>query len=161
MAQSLNMNEYVAPLHWSIENFEFCRGLDPKAEFELIAPVMIYFEADSRWADKARAALKKLRAAKHPLFADLEQSVEAIMKMRQTPDQIINRYNALVMWLADEVRPEIVSYIDKWGAYAFTVGQDATVLAGDASGTFAFFDSFSHLEKRIQDAVDAMEESFA
>ncbi len=161
MAQSLNMDEYVAPHHWSVERFEHCRGLDPKKEFELIAPVLIYFEADATWKDRAKAALTKLRRAKHPLFDHNEQTVPGILRETRTPDGLCSRYNALVMWLADEVQPGIESYIDEWGAYAFRIGRDDTVLAGDEGGMFAFFDTFGHLQERIQLAVDAAEEEEA
>ena len=161
MAQSLNMDDYVSPNHWNIGQFEAFKGIDPKQEFELIAPVLIYFAADSTWTEKARAALKKLRLAKHPLFTSLEQPVASILNMRQTPDGLVSRYNALVMWLADDVHPGIESRIDEWGAYAFTVGQDTNVLSGCSSGLFAFFDSFEYMRTRIQDAVFAAEDSEA
>lgn len=157
MAQSLNMNDWVTPNHWDVERFEQCRGLSPKKEFALIAPVLIYFEADATWTDKARAALKKLRKAKHPLIENIDQPIEAILRMHRTPDGLTNRYNALVMWLADEVHNGIESYIDKWGAFAFKVGSDHDVLAGDAPGHFAFFDTFEYLRDRIHEAVDAAE----
>lgn len=158
MAQSLNMDDWVTPNHWSVERFEHCCVLDPKAEFALIAPVFIYFEADAQWTDRARAALKKLRKAKHPMIQNIDQSVEAILRMRSTPDGLTNRYNALVMWLAEEVHSGIESYIDEWGAFAFKVGDDHAVLAGDSPGHFAFFDTFNYLQDRIRYAVDAAEE---
>ena len=158
MAQCLNMEDWVTPNHWNIERFEHCCALDPKTEFALIAPVLIYFEADARWTDRARAALKKLRKAKHPLIENIDQSVEAILRMRSTPDGLTNRYNALVMWLADKVHSGIESYIDEWGAFAFKVGSDHAVLAGDSPGHFAFFHTFQYLQDRIHYAVDAAEE---
>jgi hypothetical protein len=158
MAQSLNMDDYVAPHHWSVKQFEHCDGLDPKREFELIAPVLIYFSVDATTQDNARTALSKLRKAKHPLFESSGHTVQAILQLTRTPEGLINRYNALVMWLAEEVQPDIESYIDKWGAYAFKIGQDNNILAGDASGVFAYFRTFSHLQDRILLAVDAVEE---
>lgn len=155
MAQSLNMNEWVTPNHWTVAQFEHFSNMDPKDEFALIAPVLIYFEADARWTQKARSALKKLKTAQHPL---IDQPIAAILKMSTTPDGLINRYNALVMALADEVHPGIQSRIEAYGAFAFVIGDDKNVLCGDASGLFAFFDSFSHLQERIHEAVDAMEE---
>lgn len=161
MAQSLNMDEYVAPHLWSVNQFEHCSGLGPQEELALIAPVLIYFQVDANRKEGAKAALTKLRKAKHPLFDSTEQTVTGILRLTSTPNALINRYNALVMHLADQVQPGIESYIDKWGAYAFRIGRDDTILAGDASGMFAFFGTFSHLQERIHLAVDAAEEEEA
>lgn len=161
MVQYLNMDDYVTPNHWGVERFESCCALDPKEEFELIAPVLIFFEVDASRKERAHAALTKLHRARHPLLEQTGQAVASILRQSTTPDGLINRYNALVMWLADEVQPGIESYIDEWGAYAFRIGRDDTILAGDARGMFAFFDSFSHLQERIHAAVDAAEEEEA
>lgn len=161
MAQSLNMTDWVTPNHWNASRFEAFAGLDPKREFALIAPVLIYFQADLGWKDKARASLKLLRTAKHPLFTDIEQPVESILSMRHTPDGLINRYNALVMSMAEDVQPGIKTLIDQYGAFSFSIGSDQNVLSGCAAGLFAFFDSFDYLRDRIYAAVDAAEEEEA
>lgn len=161
MAQSLNMTDWVTPNHWNTSHFEAFKGLDPKREFALIAPVLIYFQADLRWKEKARAALKQLRTAKHPLFTDIEQPVDAILSMRHAPDGLINRYNALVMSMAEDVQPGIKAHIDQYGAFSFEVGSDQNVLSGCSAGLFAFFDSFDYLRDRLHAAVDAAEEEEA
>lgn len=56
MVQSLNMTDWVTPNHWNTSHFEAFNGLYPKREFALIAPVLIYFQADLRRKEKARAA---------------------------------------------------------------------------------------------------------
>lgn len=157
MAQRLNMDEYVSPNHWSVQRFEAFQGMDPKREFALVAPVLIYFAADLRWKERARTALQKMRTVKHPFFKSLEQPVNTILEMKATPEGLTSRYNALVMWMANEVCPGIESRIDGYGAFAFQVGKDPDVLSGCSAGYFGFFDNFEHLQERLLEAQGATE----
>lgn len=161
MAQSLNMTDWVTPNHWNPSQFEALDGLDVRHEFALIATMVIYFLVDQCRVAEAHNALKTLSMAGHPFIQGHEGPIEDMLKMRHTPDGLINRYNALVMWMAEEVQPGIKARIDELGAFAFCVGSDCNVLSGDIAGIFAIFGSFGYLRDRIHAAVDEAEDEEA
>lgn len=146
----LNMDTWVTPNHFHVRDFETFGSLTPDAEFDLVAPVLAYFQADNRLRDKARAALKELMALQHPLVAD--QSLGAMLQAM--PEGLDNRYNALMMAIVEDAAPGTASRIDTWGAFAFVIGTDTNVLCGDAAGFFAFCLKASDVRKRVAQALE-------
>ena len=147
---TLNMEGTVTPNHFKVSDFDEFPGLTPAQEFELIAPVAVYYWADSRERPKALTALKALIAHEHPIVEDrtLHELLDAC------PDGVGNRYNALVMKLVAEVAPGAESYIDSYGAYGFRIGDDSTVAMGDACNFFGWYLSANALQQRVRDALD-------
>jgi hypothetical protein len=130
----LNLNTWVTPNHFDVADFQPFSALTPDAEFDLVAPVLVYFRADMRFKPQARAALKKLKALKHPLVSD--QTLADLLET--APMGLDNRYNALVMHIVKSVAADAKPYIDEYGAFGFHHGDDSCVLMGDASGFFGF-----------------------
>lgn len=143
----LNMTGWVTPNHFDVSNFEEFQALSPAQEFDLIAPIMIYFGADLNYCDKAKLAAKELKRLKHPFMEDI--SVKELINSNVTPEGLENRYNALVMKLVDEQSPEAEAYIDSCGAFGFKLDDDSGVLMGDNSGMFAFHASAKSIENRL------------
>lgn len=143
---------YVTPNHFSGADFSPFPGLSLDAEFNLIAPVMIYSQCDCSTArrDKARRALNKLKKMGHPLVGD--QSVADLISQTRPIENLDSRYNGLVMAIAEDEIEGVESYIDPHGAYSFRVGQYANVLMGDAYGTFAFHEDSQSLRERLKEA---------
>lgn len=131
----LNLDQWITPNHFSVSEFEAFEKLTPREEFDLIAPVAIYFFADLMYKPKARKALKKLKALAHPMTTDL--TVDGMLE--DAPDGLKSRYNALMMAVVDEVVPGVESYIDEYGAFGFKIGDNSCAFMGDAYGFFAFY----------------------
>ena len=146
-----NLDDYVTPNHFSVEQFASFKGLSVDEEFDLVAPVVIFLEADSQYRAKARVALKKLKALGHPLLDEV--NVASVINTGSGMDAARGRYNALMMVLVDSVIPGIDSYIDAHGGFSFRVPDDSTLLSGDASGLFAFYESAQAVRERLADAA--------
>ncbi len=144
-----NLGQWVTPNHWDVSRFEAFPGVSAAREFDMVAPVFVYFAADLLYRPQAESALKKLKRLRHPLA---EAPVRAILNKNFEPDGLRERYNALMMVLADEIVPGIESHIDKHGAYAFTVGTDKCVLAGDEERAFAFYLTSALVRERLMQA---------
>jgi hypothetical protein len=140
------MDETVTPNHFSVEDFEQFNDLTAAQEFDLVAPLLVYFRADMRKKAEARAALVKLRSLNHPMV-DTGSVTERLML---EPVGLPERYNALMMKLVSEHRPEAEAYIDTYGAYGFKVPGDPTLLCGDASGFFAFYMDAKSVQERLE-----------
>lgn len=151
LARPCNLDDYVTPNHFCVEQFEQFNGLSIDQEFDLVAPVVIFLQADSTYSAKARTALKKLKTLGHPLLDGV--NVADVLKTGDGMGDAGNRYNALMMALVDSVMPGTDSYIDSHGAFSFRVPGDSTLLSGDASGTFAFYLSAQAVRERLADAA--------
>lgn len=141
----LNMDSWVTPNHFNAAQFEEFAGLSPSAEFDLIAPVLVYFRADIRYKSKARAALATLKKMAHPLTEDA-----SIVEMLETaPDGLVNRYNALMMKIVDDETRDAEPHIDSCGAFGFRYGGNDCVLMGDVDGLFAFYVGAEAVKQRL------------
>ncbi|MBC8738491.1 hypothetical protein F6X40_17090 [Paraburkholderia sp. UCT31] len=149
----LNLDSCVTPNHFSIEDFEEFPGLAPADEFDLVAPIAVYFFADLKLRPQAQAAIQKLKKLRHPLVED--RNVNDLLET--TPDGLESRYNALMMKLVADACPEAQSYIDGYGAFGFRIGHDDTALMGDSQGFFAFYLTADAVKHRIA-PVDSEEE---
>ena len=133
------------PNLFKVTNFENFANFKAKDEFDLIAPVMVYFQADLQYKPEARTALQKLKALKHPLVAG--KKLGELLK--DEPSGLVNRYNALMMKLVEEQAPDAEAYIDTCGAFGFRYQGDSGVLCGDKSGMFAFYLSANAVQGRL------------
>lgn len=130
------------------------RELSLEEEFDLIAPVVIYFLADGSKKRKAAAlkALQTLKSIKHPIL-DEDDKPGDIVEERNTPDHFIDRYNALMMAIVHQkMGDDAVPYIDEYGAFAFRVHREKGVLSGDDSGIFAFYEKASAVQERLNES---------
>lgn len=141
---------YVTPNHFSAADFTEITGFTLDKEFNLIAPVMIYFEADCARKEQARKALIQLKRLRHPLMDDV--TTGEVMAERFTPDGLQSRYNGLMMAIAASEVETAESYIDSYGAFSFRVGADANVLMGDSPGAFAMYDNATAVRERLREA---------
>jgi len=148
----LNLQDFVAPGIWSPQQFEAFSRMSIEEEFDAIAPLFIYFEADAARKKEAREAAGRLAAVEHPVLAGM--SAQEVVEAARTPSGLAARYNALLWVLVERQIPECEAYIDEHGAYAFRVPGDETLLAGDASGTFAYYASAKELKKRLSRAAN-------
>jgi len=146
-----DLGGYRHPSAYTLANFISFPGLTPEAEFDLIAPVAIYFLADLLYKEKARKALTQLKRLHHPLFSD--NSVNTTLEMTSTPAGLTERYNALLAQLVLQEAPSAEAYVDEWGAFSFRVPGDTTLLSGDSSGVFAFYLKADLLKQRVQFAM--------
>jgi hypothetical protein len=105
------------------------------------------FEADSSTRVQALTGARILAARKHPLLADIRPT--ELLEKTHTPLGLHERYTALLWAIADEVLPGIAAHIDEYGAYVFRFKADSSLLAGDASGTFAYYAYAAALRKRL------------
>lgn len=138
---------WIAPGHFDIKNWIAFDGLSADQEFDLIAPVAIYFCTDLAYKAEASKALTKLKRLKHPLAQN--GTVAEILNTTRTPNGLVDRYNGLVMAIADDEVPGIASHIDAWGAYAFSQDGDNCVLSGDENGMFAYYMNAKILRERF------------
>lgn len=149
---------YVTPHHFSAEDFTELCGLSLDAEFDLIAPVVIYFEADCSKQRRraATTALTALQGCGHPIANELERP-QVVVEQRRTPEHFVDRYNALVIAIADEAtNGSAEATIDAYGAFEFRIGTSTGVLSGSASGTFAYYCNAAALRERLAlEEVDA------
>lgn len=143
----LNMSDYVTPNHFTPNDFATFTPLSIEEEFNLIAPVLIYFEADLKYREQAKAALKQLKKLQHPLLDDT--SISTMLNQNFTPAGLGNRYNALMIAMVNEICPDAVPYIDEYGAFAFKIEDDHTAIMGDASNYFGFYMDVESVKKRI------------
>jgi hypothetical protein len=143
-----NLGQCITPNHFNVRDFEPFEGLSLDAEFDLVAPICVYYGADLRYKPQAFAAMRRLKALSHPLMATEPGTYE----VPGHPADFAARYNALMMALAEEEIPGIESYIDPWGAFSFRVPGDACVLAGDACGTFAYYLNAALVRRRLEQA---------
>lgn len=143
----LNMSEEVSPYHWSPDRFLEFSGLNLDKEFDAVAPIFVYFHADSSRVVAAKAGAAVLKAAGHPLLDGM--TVKELMETTRTPDGLAERYTALLWAIVDEVIPCCEAHIDPYGAYSFEVPGDPALLAGDDSGTFAYYESAKKLRQRL------------
>ena len=141
---------YVTPNHFSAADFTEIIGFTLDKEFNLIAPVMVFFEADCAQKEPARKALIQLKRLKHPLMDGL--TVSEVMAERSTPADLHSRYNGLMMAIAASEIETAECYIDPYGAFSFRVGDDANVLMGDSSGTFAMYNNAAAVRERLREA---------
>jgi hypothetical protein len=141
----LNMESWVTPNHFKAAQFEAFAGLSPAEEFDLVAPVLVYYRADVRYKPKARGALKKLKKLAHPLTED--KSVAELLDT--APDGLVNRYNALMMKIVADEAGDAEPRIDIYGAFGFRYGGDDNVLMGDVDGLFAFYGGADAVKKRL------------
>lgn len=144
---------HVTPNHFSAADFVAFPGLSLDQEFDLIAPVLVYFFCDSSRKAAARKALTKLNTLGHPMMDG--KSVSEIMQETSTLKGLHSRYNGLMMAIAESQVEGIESYIDPYGAYSFKVDGDDHVLMGDAYGLFAFYENAAAVRVRLDDAVNA------
>ena len=142
---ALNLGDHVTPNHWSTASFEKFETLSMDAEFDLIAPLLVFFRADCSLRTKARAASLALKKAGHPVMEG--QSVRDAIK--DEPDGLIARYNALVMAIVEEENPSAEAYIDSYGAFCYRLGDDQTIAAGDAMSLFGFYLDADALRARV------------
>ncbi len=141
---------YVTPNHFKAADFTEIGSFTLDKEFNLIAPIMLFFEADCSRKDKARQALAKLKRLGHPMMANL--TVNEVMAESTTPNGLHSRYNGLMMAIAESEIEGIESYIDEYGAFSFKVGDDSNVLMGDSSGVFAFYEDAAAVRARLREA---------
>lgn len=141
----LNMDKWVTPNHFKVGDFEKFEALTPDEEFDLIAPITVYFQADLCVKKAARVALRKLKSLKHPLVEG--ESVEELLETE--PTGLVNRYNALIMAIVNDTAPDADAYIDEYGAFGFNIGDDSCALMGDKSGIFAFYLSAKLVRERF------------
>ena len=149
---ALNMDGWVTPNHFNVADFEKFGSLTARQEFDLIAPIAVYHMADLKYKSQARAALQQLKKLGHPLVAD--KSVSEILEDNSAPDGLGNRYNALMMAIVEEVAPGTESYIDEYGSFGFRIGDDDSVLMGDASGIFAYYMNANAVVERVESALE-------
>lgn len=151
----LNMNQIVHPYQWDLDKFVEFDRLTPSQEFDLIAPVAIYFQADVCFKDKARKAWNKLRALDHPVAASMAAS--EMVKEMGTPDGIHERYKALFMFLCRQEWPSAEFTVDQYGGLAVKKSGDAgdDEMSGDGQGEYPWFESSSLLLDRLKMKVEA------
>lgn len=152
LTRPLNLQDEVTPNHWSVDRFEKFSRMTVDEEFDAIAPLFVYFDADSSRDAAARAGADKLKAVGHPLLSGI--SANDVMDVTRTPDGLRERYTALLWAIADEVIPGCEAYVDEYGAYSFRIQGDTTLLSGDASGTFAYYADAKALRKRLAMALE-------
>jgi hypothetical protein len=147
----LNMETWVTPNHFAINEFEEFRGLTPDQEFDCIGPVTVYFKADLQYKAQARKGLQQLKKLAHPLVED-----RPLSEMLETqPTGLINRYNALIMAIVEDEAPGSEAFIDGQGAFGFRLpGSRTEFLNGDASGLFGFYLDAAALRQRVRDALE-------
>lgn len=154
-----NLSQWVTPNHWDVSEFEPFRpahgpAMALDAEFNLIAPVLIYHAADLKYKPEARAALKQLVKAGHPIMDGL--TANEVLESETNRFAFDTRYNALVMAIANDEIFGIESHIDQWGAFSFTIADDKCVLAGDDQGFFAFHLSAGTVRNRLNGGLHAL-----
>lgn len=149
---ALNMDGWVTPNHFNVADFEKFGPLSARQEFDLIAPITVYYEADLQYKSQARAALQQLKKLGHPVVAD--KPISDILEDNRTPDGLVNRYNALMMAIVEEVAPGTESYIDEYGSFGFRIGNDDNVLMGDASSMFACYMNANAVVERVESALE-------
>lgn len=142
----LNMDTWVTPNHFSVEAFEQFNGLTPADEFNLVAPILVYFQADLEKKAAAKSAILKLKKLGHPMV-EAGSTTEFLIT---APVGLVDRYNALMMKLVHDLRPDAEAYIDEYGAFGFRVPGDSTMLGGDASGLFAFYLDAQAVKERVE-----------
>lgn len=145
----LNLDDWVTPNHFSLDQFEPFSLLSVADEFDLIAPVAIFHHADlaTPWKTRARQALQALKKLKHPLVG--EASVSDLLQTTESIPGLQSRYNALMLALVAQEAPEAKAHIDAWGAYSFSWADDNNVLAGDSAGWFAFYSNSASVCNRL------------
>lgn len=143
-----NLDQHITPNHWTVAQFQPFGGLSPDQEFDLVAPIHIYFSADMRFEERARSAAQELKRLGHPLLAELD--VDEVIASTTSLANCDSRYNALMMAIAESECPGIESYIDEHGAFAFRHNGEDAILAGDDSGTFAFYSDAKAVRRRLQ-----------
>jgi hypothetical protein len=142
----LNMDTWVTPNHFSVENFEQFGDMSPADEFDLVAPILVYFQADLRKKAAARKAIMALKKLGHPMV-EAGSTTEFLLN---APTGLGDRYNALMMKLVHDLRSDAEAYIDEQGAFGFRVPGDSTMLGGDASGLFAFYMDAQAVKERVE-----------
>lgn len=142
----LNMDNWVTPNHFSVEDFEQFDKLSPADEFDLVAPILVYFQADLNRRAGAKSAILKLKKLGHPMV-EAGSTTEFLIT---APAGLSNRYNALMMKLVHDLRPDAEAYIDEYGAFGFRVPGDSTMLGGDVSGLFAFYLNAQAVKERVE-----------
>jgi hypothetical protein len=143
----LNMTDNVHPYHWDAQKFEAFIDLAPENEFDLIAPVAIYFLADDRLKARAQQAWKQLRKLKHPVSEGC--TPKEMVESRLPPDGIHKRYKALFMHLCKQGWPDATFDQDPWGALVVTSVEHDDTSSGDAQGQFPWFTSAEALKQRL------------
>ena len=143
----LNMETWVTPNHFNVSDFVEFKGLTPAQEFNLIAPLTVYFQADTKYVKAAKEAAKKLKKIQHPLLDNIE--IKPLIAGSDIPAGLTNRYNALMMKIVHDEAPDAKSYIDEYGAFGFKLENDAHLLMGDAPGIFGFYLTTAAIQQRL------------
>ena len=86
------------------------------------------------------------------LDLNLLRVFDEVMAERSTPADLHSRYNGLMMAIAASEIETAECYIDPYGAFSFRVGDDANVLMGDSSGTFAMYNNAAAVRERLREA---------
>lgn len=142
----LNMDNWVTPNHFSVKDFEQFGSMSPADEFNLVAPILVYFQADMRRRASAKSAILKLKKLGHPMV-EAGSTTEFLIS---PPAGLTDRYNALMMKLVHDLCPDAEAYVDEQGAFGFRVPGDSTMLSGDASGHFAFYLDAQAVKERVE-----------
>lgn len=133
--------------------FEPFGSLTAEQEFDLLAPVVVYFLADLGYRAKARAGMTALKKQGYALFE--EDSVANYLASTSTPDGIVNRYNMLMNQLVRTQEPQARPFRDEWGAFGFQVKDDPTMLSGDIAGCFALYLTARLVRARVAQSCGA------
>jgi hypothetical protein len=119
-------------------------GLKP-AEFDVIAPVFIYFDADILWKKAANKCFKRLRREAHPL-------VEGLGRLDDLDsDRVRLLYNhAFAATLLKELDDpsEWSVEVDQYGGYGCVRSDGETAFGSDGVGTFAYYGDVESIRKR-------------
>lgn len=144
----LNTDKVIHPWHWDVSQFEECPGLSPSKEFDLIAPIAIFFYANMSFSQEANKAWKQLKKIKHPIA--VEMGDVRFLKITDAP-RVFDRYKALFMRLAKDLWPDAVFDQDYYGALSVQnpSSVDKDQLSGDAHGQFPWFLSFQKMQNRF------------
>lgn len=134
----------VLPYNTEPSDVESLDGYTLDEEFDLLAPIVIMFDADLMYAKQAKAALAKLKRRHHPLF--LDRTVNEVMRSTVTPDGLINRYNELFIVIVGEERPDLTATIDKWGGFGF-----APDFFSDGTNVFPYYLNAKAVRERVRE----------
>jgi len=150
MPELTSLTQLAIPGEWPIAQFEPFDGLTPYQEFDLVAPIHLYFSEDMTYEKHARDAAVKLKALAHPLMAG--RDVDDLIAGSDSLPHCENRYNQLLMVIANSARPGIHGYVNEHGGFAFVHEGQGSILESYQSGTFAIILNATAV-RRLLDAV--------
>lgn len=141
------MEMLVMPHNTEPSEVESLNGFSLDQEFDLLAPIVIMFDADLMYAKQAKEALVELKRRSHPLFID--RTVDDVMRNTMTPDGLINRYNELFIAIVGEERPDLKASIDEWGAFGYAPG-----FFSDGTRIFPYYLHAAAVRERVREIED-------